>query len=218
MMKKLLGVCFLLLSVGCAVDPGRAPKGLADVPLEKSGVVFGSIGVGARSPYTNQGLRYRAKGSAESGSIQFVQSGIIDTPIDFADGQTKGSVFAIRLPPGEYELYNVLFFVNRAQFGSTTFSSKADFSIPFTVTEGSATYLGEFMTHSVYGKNFFGMSMPGGGYFVVANKLDRDFSFLAKKAVHIPRERVTDATVSIPHPMFRAKPLPPDSSLQMQQR
>ena len=201
----------VVLGACSTVDPVGMPAGISQPPSGQGGVLFGSLGVGMQTPYTQQGLRYRLKGKKESALIVFRESGIGigDTPIDFTEGAAKGSVFAIRLPPGEYELCNVYFFVNRGQYGSASFTAKNDFSIPFRVTEGDATYLGEFLTYSTTGKNFLGMSVPGGGYFVVNDKLERDYALLGKKGIVIPKERVIDSTIdtsSIHLPIFQANP------------
>jgi hypothetical protein len=207
----------VLVSACATVEPGEVPRGVREVPPEKAGIVFGSVGVGGRSGFSDQGLRYRAIGATEGALIRFRQNGILDTPVDFSEGESRGSVFAMRLPPGEYELHNVHFFVNRGQFGTTTFTAKGDFSIPFKVVEGTATYLGEFLTYPITGRNVFGGRVPGGGYFVVSSKLDRDFLILARKGFPIPRERVSDATVDprlVRSPMFQEKPLPPEGAVQ----
>jgi hypothetical protein len=218
MLNAALSAAMVVLISACAtVGPGEVPSGLSEAPPEKTGLVFGSVGVGGPTPFQTQGLRYRAMGSSENALIFFRKGGLMDTPVDFSEGAARGSVFAMRLPPGDYELYNVLFFVNRAQFGSTTFTAKGNFSIPFKVVEGTATYLGEFLTYPVTGKSIFGGRVPSGGYFVVSNKLDRDFSILARKGFPIPRERVSDATVDprlARSPMLQEKPLPPEGAVQ----
>ncbi|HAK89701.1 MAG TPA: hypothetical protein DHV16_08240 [Nitrospiraceae bacterium] len=100
-------------------------------------------------------------------------------------------MFSAHLPPGDYEIFNVSFFENRGYFGTTTFSSKRDFSARFTVKEGHAVYLGEFLSHPVLGKIFFGMSVTAEGYFVVANKLHRDLAVLSGRGEKIASDKVT---------------------------
>jgi hypothetical protein len=194
----------LMALAGCTVAPGDIPPGLGPVAPDKGGIVFGTIGRGGSSAYTSQGLRYRMQGREDTALIAFRDSGIVDTPVDFEEGTAKGSLFLIRLPPGAYELMNIHFFINRGQFGTTTFSAKEDFSIAFTVKEGTATYLGEFLGYQVTGKNFFGWSVPAGGYFVIRNQIERDFSLARKKGVTLPRERVE---VSVADPKAVGSPM-----------
>lgn len=205
-----VGVLVAFVS-GCAtVASGDIPSSLADVPPEKTGIVFGSIGIGAKTLFTNQGLRYRQLGASENALIQF-REGIIDTATDFTEGSVKGNLFLLRLPPGEYELFNARFVSPGPLNSMTTFTAKSDFSVPFVVTQGKATYLGEFITYSLTGKNFLGVTVPAGGYFVVSNKLDRDLVLLGKKGGTLPREQVIETVLNprtIGSPVFQDKPLP----------
>jgi len=120
--------------------------------------------------------------------------GWIATPVDFEYGSAKGSLFVARLPPGNYEISNVRFFLNNG-LSTVTFSSRKDFSVPFSVKRGMATYLGEFLTYEVKG-NAFGMSVPAGGYFVVSNKLERDLAILEKKGSAIPHDRIEESVLN----------------------
>jgi hypothetical protein len=131
--------------------------------------------------FTSQSLIFRAKGTTEEGAFTFVHDGLTNVPLDFQEDRTRGTLFFARLPVGDYELVDVRFFINRAQFGTTTFTAKQKFSIPFVVREGHAVYLGEFVAQPIMGTNFFGMSIPAGGVFVVADRFDRDSSLLRSK-------------------------------------
>ena len=206
-LKCLASQLLVLIIAGCAtVQPVTVPEGLPTVAPGRSGIVFGTIGLSGNTPFTQHALVYRAKGGKATGQFVFRRSGIVDTQIDFTEGRTTGSLFFARLPAGEYELVNVRFFENRAQFGTTTFSSKTEFSVPFTIAEGKATYLGEFLSATSMGKNVFGLSVPAGGYFFVADRLQRDRSLLVAKEASAASMEIANSTldpVALKVPFFQ---------------
>lgn len=176
-------VLALLLSGCISPEAVRMPIGLENYSGAKAGQVFGSIGAAQNAPYSSVEILFRKTGSSDSGRFVFAYDSIAGgVPLDIRDKTTRGAtVFSARLPEGEYEIFQVSFFLNRGQFGSTTFTAKEDFSIPFSIKEGQSTYLGEFISYHTTGKNFFGMSIPWGGYFVVSDKLQRDTDIFVKK-------------------------------------
>jgi hypothetical protein len=79
------------------------------------------------------------------------------------------------LPPGDYEVYAFsMANIGNNYVASTFFGSRQEFSLRFTIRPGRATYLGDFMAVGTYGKNFFGMTVPDGAYYVVTDHFDRD--------------------------------------------
>lgn len=212
-MKNYFVVMLVLLLVGCAGAPATIPKSLQGDATGKKGIVFGSIGSGGDGRYSVYGLRYRAIGSKDMGEFQYRNNWmhIANTTTDFSHGNAEGSVFVAHLPPGNYELFNVHFFENRGSQGTTTFTSKVDFSVPFSVSEGKATYLGEYIGQRVEGKNIFHLPVSAGGYYVVTDQLDRDIGILEKRGESIPREDVQNLVSSVAGagvPMLRKEIIP----------
>lgn len=191
---------FILLIAGIALSGCASmdntvwvPESISKTSLSAYGTVFGSIGKGGNNrSVTSRSLHYRAVGQKDTGEFRFNNGGLFNSPVDFSEGAMQGSVFFVHLPPGDYEIFNVSFFENRGYFGTTTFSSKQDFSIRFAVKEGHAVYLGEFLGHLVLGKNFLGIPVTAGGYFVVANKLRRDLAVLSTRGEKIAPDKVTN--------------------------
>lgn len=209
MFRKLYMALVALSLTSCVVvSPSTLPSDVGNKPLEKYGVVFGSIGEDrGNGGFSAQGIYYRKVGSKESGQFFFGNNGVRDTPKDFTNGKIMGSVFIARLPPGEYEVYNLYFFENRAQFGTATFTAKQDFSVHFTVKEGKPVYLGEFLGRRLTGKNIFRIRITGGGYFVVSNKLERDVSLLRARgeAVSKDSESLVPLFLGLNHELLRDK-------------
>jgi hypothetical protein len=176
-MRALICLCCMTVA-GCARVSVGTPWGLPEAPPDKEGLVFGSM---VEGPYSYNSLKYRAKGADSSASISVTKE--LFRINDFSYGLGRGGgVFAVHLPPGQYELHNVSFKGGVSVIASAYPRAKTDFSIPFTVEEGTATYLGEFT--------------PVWGYsFLISDELERDYSFLAKKGFVIPRERVKAAGV-----------------------
>ncbi len=187
-----------LAASGCAYPNTRDPLYRTyptDVP-EKYGVVFGSLGYLGRSPYTSTKLFYRAKGYELYRLFSYVHGSQRSGFPDFSEVETRGIVFFAQLVPAEYEIFGFELSQFRAQFGSTTFRSNIAFSIPFSVAEGRATYLGQFLSVAAYGKNIFGMNVPGGGYFVVSDQMERDIRLLQSQRTDFDFANVHRALVN----------------------
>lgn len=183
-MKRITFViaCLFLLSGCIPKEAVRMPTALENYSGAKAGQVFGSLGTFPSTPFSSVTIFFRQTGSKDPGRFVFAYDSMLGgAPVDVAESKARGTVFVGRLPAGDYELFQVNFFINRGQFGTTTFSAREEFSIPFRVEEGRSTYLGEFIAYDTTGKNFFGMRIPAGGYFVVADKYQRDVAILAKK-------------------------------------
>jgi hypothetical protein len=97
---------------------------------------------------------------------------------DFVGPDEAGIVKTRSLTPGDWEVYS--FFVTD-QLGNI-FSVKDDFSIPFTIRTGRATYVGDFKAVGTTIKNIFGMTMPGGARMVVTDKSARDLAIAQSKS------------------------------------
>lgn len=208
--SRILGVIACLFSmVGCMpTEAVRMPTALESSYGEKAGLVFGTLGTFPNTPFSSVTISFRKVGSKEAGSFFFAYDSILGgTPVDVAEPKARGTVFVGHLPVGNYELFQVNFFINGAQFGTTEFSAREDFSVPFKIEEGKSTYLGEFIAYYTIGKNLFGFPIPVGGYYVVSDKSQRDISILSKKTETNPTWPVLKS-VLIPEdvkvPVFQA--------------
>lgn len=201
-----LAVSLAAVLAGCANVSQGVPSSAAVTQADKAGWVFGSVGISGRTPYTSQGFLYRAVGAGDSAIVRFrydsrpamasplgIGKLMNETP-DFTSrvGET-GVVFAYRLRPGEYELFDVEFHINSGQL-QQTFHARQKFSVKFRVEEGTATYLGEFLARGTTGKNVLGMTVPGGGFFAMRNRMDRDLGILHSKGIQMPRDKVINAS------------------------
>jgi len=76
-------------------------------------------------------LDYRAKGDGKTGAFM---TGNVQDPMDWEN--PRGRLVVAELPAGSYELHQW-----RSGKGNISYTSKP-FSIPFVITEGKATYIG----------------------------------------------------------------------------
>jgi hypothetical protein len=213
MLGRLFALVLASSLIACVQAPVSVPKSLQGVSADKTGLVFGSIGTDGDSRFSTYALRYRAVGSKDQGEFRFQldQLHLVKTSIDFNKDNAAGTVFSVRLPAGDYELFNVMFYENHGQYGSSTFTSKRDFSINFSVKEGQAVYLGEYLGRRVTGKNIFYLPVSAGGYFMVADRLDRDVAVLEKRGEPVSRDTVENLVPRVLEksvPLLRAEPLP----------
>ncbi len=99
---------------------------------------------------------------------------------DYEHPDRKGVVFALALPPGRYEFYNYLIYSANGAY-ETRWYAKDDFSVPFEVSHGSITYVGDLQFTPYTGKNVLGMNVADGGHFRIINSLEQDLPQLRAK-------------------------------------
>jgi hypothetical protein len=184
---------------------------------DNAGKLVGTIGarLGAfnleASPYVYNTLMFRRAGTTTGGALEFSPP---DPPIrsytpDYQDDRFKANTFAVDLPPGDYEFYSYRFYYNNGSV-EKTFSPKAEFSIPFKIERGKATYVGSLIAWGVWGRNFLGIPIPAGGYFVVTDQSARDLPLIAAKHPGMDRSSVSVVPLQ-PTPnslALRTEPIP----------
>lgn len=194
--------------VACATVAKGVPASAAATPAEEAGWIFGSLNVPRGTPFTTHGFKYRAVGAADGALVSFRHDArpaassplglgkLLGEKPDFVERNESGSVFAYRLPPGEYELYDVYFHLNGGQV-QTSYTARMPFAIRFRVEQGAATYLGEFQARSGHGRNIVGLPMVAGGYFALRDRNARDVAVLQAKGSELPRARIVDASAAV---------------------
>ncbi|MBJ7445983.1 MAG: hypothetical protein JHC81_00475 [Brevundimonas sp.] len=110
---------------------------------------------------------------------------------DFA-GRETGKVFVVRLPAGQYEVFDFGFGGTMAGMG-TSWSSGTRFSMPFTIHPGQATYIGNFARAPSLGTPLEGQ-LGAAGFFVVSDKSERDLAIARSRDSTLSDidEQVTD--------------------------
>jgi hypothetical protein len=99
---------------------------------------------------------------------------------DFKTDESCGSLFVIRLPAGDYELYD--FTAVQDTFGGTFIHSpRTPFSIPFKVVDGKISYFGEIKMNRIHGQKFLGIAGPESVQFEVSDQEKRDLDIFKDK-------------------------------------
>jgi hypothetical protein len=203
-MRRIFAMLSLLLLAGCVNDgpaSGLPGNNFLDNGKPLSGKYAGAdagyliTAVAARSDtsYDYYMLRYRTKDRSDSAGIWWGQENIYDRrKLDIDDGKETGIVDVRRLPPGAYEIFNFEIMLNGGMMHTKWFS-KQNFSVPFTIEPGKATYIGEFMAVRLTGKSWVGLSEPNGAYFVLSDKAERDVVIAKQKESGL--SEVTSAVV-----------------------
>ena len=171
-MFRRLAIILTALLVGCATVE-RVPTDYAGPDAGK--VVLG-IGAATGTSYSSYSLLFRKRSSpggekAAAGRFTYFQTNTVyKQAADYQSSAEDGVVLVHSLPPGEYEIYNFDIHFN----GGTVqnhYGSRTEFSIPFSVKPGQATYLGNYQANGLTGKNFVGLSLPAGAVFLVTDRL-----------------------------------------------
>ena len=117
---------------------------------------------------------------------------------DFSDPNEAGMVLLKSLPPGSWEVCsytatNTLgnIFVPQGTALSDMFTPR-DFSIPFTISQGRATYIGDFKAVGTTTKSLLGLTVPAGPRWIISNQSARDIPIAQKKD---PSLELIDVTV-----------------------
>ena len=123
-----------------------------------------------------------AQGPAARRIRLIVKDPALAEPLDVVEsGRAIGRLAALRLPAGDYELYDWKLVVPN-QYGGNEFSPKRAFGYRFKVEAGRAVYLGNVDLR---------MTEQDTYNIAVENKAKRDLALLAKKAPSVSAEDVT---------------------------
>jgi len=101
------------------------------------------------------------------------------------NGDETGHVIVRRVPPGSY-VVDGFFFGGQAPGGvSYSWSSRVPFALPFRIEPGRATYIGSFMRSPSLGTPL-ATQLGAAGFFVVADRSERDLPIARKKFPMLP--------------------------------
>jgi len=191
-----LAVTLAGLLSGCVMPSNVGSGGAALVPSAKFGAEEGylvgsfshiarpyglqtrEVVEGRAAPYRSYSFYYRSVGTPEGAGIRDSLSLRFGTfgegpKADFNLPDGRGYQFVIPLPAGDYQFYG--YFISHTDaMGSTMWSNREPFDIPFKIRAGEVTYVGEICAVQRLGKNVFGITLPSGANWVILAAGERD--------------------------------------------
>lgn len=195
-----LTACTLIIAVAHAQTTDTKALDRPTGPgTESMGYVVGAISRAAdETAFDTQTLFFRGKGNGQRGSIVFELSPKLipgpviwrkeseRTRVDFQSSPCTGQTFLVPLPAGDYEFHQYEFFRNSNMHRpdgavSVTWKAKKEFSYPFSVEAGKATYVGDFCADAITTKNFLGLVRFQGGKWAVTDQRARDLPLLRNR-------------------------------------
>ena len=181
----LVGLCL----AGCTLIPADPGYKGADTGL----LVFGCGNLneptGIQLPYRE--VRPDGTRSGPVGRIEDEVGDAFGPPSEFAPPEA-GQVHIHHLKPGNYEIYWYRISWQEVMAAAIV-TAREEFSLPFTVSAGKATYIGDYATAYVTPRDDLETQSADGRYILVSDKHERDLEIARKR---LPPS--TEVTVSIP--------------------
>ncbi|MCG8428653.1 MAG: hypothetical protein MI754_14965 [Chromatiales bacterium] len=205
-MRNIAGMFIVLLLAGCASTPPIPPN----YSGSDAGKIVVGIGAAAGTNYSSYSFLFRRvdqrslpKDQQQVGRLMFLQNNIFSSnEPDYDTSSEQGEVLVQSIPAAKYEIFNFDIYDNG--YVERNFSSRVDFSIPFTVEAGKITYLGNYQANKLMGKNYFGLPIPAGALFVVSDRAQNDLeiAYRKKEIPEIGANNSTPTVDSIGNPLF----------------
>jgi len=172
------------LVAGCASARDRVPE---DYSGADAGWLVVSIRTTGDNQLANLAMDIRAKDAVRSANLAYNGRSRV-TPRDFDTEDGTGAVFVRPLPAGDYEIHKVRASGSVGSIGAVV-SSRTEFSIPFAIQAGRATYVGSFKAHPTGSAkiegglaDFFEGVIFAGAFFVVTDDIERDIPIAKSKS------------------------------------
>ncbi|MEO7885503.1 MAG: hypothetical protein ABI893_00215 [Polaromonas sp.] len=187
---RIFSTLLLCLTLVACANKHLKPDGVSASSLTPTqGILVGSF---ARSPdgpvYYSQTFYFK---NVKTGEVREIKAQprfnlyTGKTPDDFDTESSAGAVFVFSLPAGSYSFHNFRLYQANGTY-QQNWSSKGDYSIPFEIHPNRVNYVGEIKLDALKGRNFFGMTVPAGGVWVISDQLDRDKEILQRTRTDIP--------------------------------
>jgi hypothetical protein len=140
--------------------------------------------------FPNYKFLFRSRDRKYEGSIRLPGNfeSLVGSSGDFKASTKWGVVTVARLAPGEYEIFNY----NIGMNGVGYFAGR-DFSIPFLIKPGEATYVGEYVAFTSVERTLGAMQPMPPFSFLLSDEQERD--------LRIAGARLTAGSAR-PHPSF----------------
>lgn len=185
MKYKLVLMLLIIFGAGCSTSNVSkdyslnkdANKGLLLVAISWSDDPRGAPGYAAAT--SDVSYQFKSKSGEYKQSVHLDPTLGLDFFKDFTpeSGNGSGRIVALELPEGDYEFYGW----KLLQGSADHFWNVEPFSIPFRITKGVASYIGELNLSIFRVKNALNVGVFGRGTLSLTDKSERDFQLIARK-------------------------------------
>nr|MBV6630972.1 hypothetical protein [Oceanococcus sp. HetDA_MAG_MS8] len=170
----------LLVLTGCAANYKEIPDSVDVRELAPgNGAIYGSmVSIRGGRSYSANAIRLRKKDEKDEVRIVSVKPSDFDGawPNVYSDPVVDGVPFYFELEAGEWEFFTYGF-GTLVGGGYKSWSPRREFSVPFSVTPGQLTYVGEISVCGMTGKNIFGLPIPIGAFVSFNDQYERDSDY-----------------------------------------
>ena len=144
MKTSILISALLALLTGCAGGASKQYERLREYSGADAGVAVMSVGYFKSSPFSLSSIAFRTKETDDKGAFNYIPKYFFPSPKDFESTEAEGAVVALKLPPGQYEIFGAL---GGWGAGAYRFSAGTPILPPmaFTVQSGRTSYIGRFV-------------------------------------------------------------------------
>lgn len=182
-MKKVFCLFFIpLITIvtGCSMTKEQIQS---SKPVDKSlGIVLAAVTT-VKVKYIEDANYYlRETGTKEEQRIDAFEGSIFGKHDDYPEDKSRdGSLIALPLKTGSYELCNWGLYIATGVSFTDIHPAKPPVPLKFTISPGEITYIGDLHIDPLMGKNLLGISIPGGGNPGISDNSAVDLQLLRKK-------------------------------------
>jgi hypothetical protein len=186
-MKLNLILVIIVILTGCK---SNKINNLQDAQLASQGIMVGSIAWPKEGRiYSRLLFKFRSTTTNKEYDLEARPTFNIfygRTDVEFSSPDHEGATFALSIPEGEYEFYNFSMISGEEAF----WSSKQDYSIPFSISSNEVTYLGEIRAHVDSRKDFLGGTELLGGFWTIKDEHKRDLTILKNQQSNLLNSKI----------------------------
>jgi|GEM_PF-6408637 len=170
----------IILVSGCSMTKESIQS---SKPVDKNlGIVLAAVTTKKAKLVEDANYYLRETGTKEEQRIDAFEFSLFRRNDDYPEDKSRdGSLIALPLKPGEYELYNWGIYIANGVSFTEIHPVKPPVPLKFTIRPGEITYIGDLHIEPIMDKNFLGISTPRGGNPSISDNSAVDLQLLRIK-------------------------------------